>query len=223
MVGADVGSIFFNSGSSDVTYPSPTTGYTSKTNSYGFSITPSMSWFISDNTAIGVLLNINPTGNKVSYNASGNTYQEDKSNIFNAGIGGFARNYFKSGPSSFKPFGQFSLNLGFSSQKTEGFFYGGSGPNAYKQIYDGKSSGGFFVNAALALGMTKMLNAHTGLDFFAGYNYSRNKHTYKTITKRDEGNNGSIDVTFEDNPTTSFSNHGVVLGVGFQIFLDPRK
>lgn len=223
MVGADVGSIFFNSGTADVTYPSPTNGYTSKTTSFGVNIAPSMGWFISDNTAIGVLLNINPSGTKTTYEATGNTYQQDKSSIFNLGIGGFARNYFSSGSSSFKPFGQLSLNLGISSQKTDGFFYGGSGLGAYKQTYDGKSSGGFFFNAALALGMTKMINTHTGLDIFAGYNFSHNKSTYKTVTKRDDGNNGSIDVTFENNPTTNFSSHGVVVGVGFQIFLEPRK
>ena len=223
MVGANVGSLFFNAGTADVSFPAPTTGYTSRTTSFGVSITPSMGWFISDNTAVGVLLNINPSSNKTTYEAGGNTYQQDKVSIFNIGFGGFARNYFSSGSSSFKPFGQLSLNLGFSSQRSDGFFYGGSGSSAYKETYDGKSSGGFFFNAALALGMTKMLNAHTGLDIFAGYNFSSNKHTYKTVTLRDDGNNGSIDVTYEKNPTTNFSNHGVVLGVGFQIFLEPRK
>lgn len=223
MAGADIGSIFFNSGTADVSYPSPTTGYTSKTTSFGLSIAPSMGFFISENLAIGVTSNINPTSSKTSYEASGNTYQEDKSSVFNIGIGAFARNYFASGSSSFKPFGQLSINMGVSSQHTEGFFYGGSGVNAYKQTYDGKSSGGSFINATVSLGMTKMLNAHTGLDFFAGYTFSHNNSSYKTVTKRDDGNNGSIDVTFENNPTTNFSNHGVMLGVGFQVFLEPRK
>jgi len=223
MAGADVGSIFFTSGTADVSYPAPTVGYTSKTTSFGVSIAPSMGWFISDNTAIGVLLNINPSSNKTTYESGGNTYQQDKVSIFNIGIGGFARNYFSSEGSSFRPFGQLSLNFGFNSQQSDGFFYGGSGSSAYKLTYDGKSSGGFFFNAALALGMTKMLSAHTGLDFFAGYNFSHNKNTYKTVTQRDDGNNGSIELTYESNPTTNFSSHGVVLGVGFQVFLDPRK
>lgn len=222
MAGANVGSIFFNSGTADVSYPAPTTGFTSKTTSFGVNIAPSMGWFISDHTAVGLSLNINPTSNKTSYEAGGSTYQQDKANGFNFGIGGFARNYFNSS-SSFLPFGQLGINLGISSQKTEGFFYGGSGASAYKITYDGKSSGGFFANAGLALGMTKMVTPHTGLDISIGYSYSYNKNTYKTTSLRDDGNNGTIDLTSESNPTTKYTTHGLVLGAGFQIFLDARK
>jgi hypothetical protein len=222
MAGASVGSIFFNSGSTDVSYPAPTIGYTSKNTASGVYIAPSMGWFISEHTAVGVSLNINPTSNKNTYEAGGNTYQEDKVNGFNFGIGGFARNYFNSS-SSFMPFGQLGINLGISSQKTEGFFYGGSGPGAYKITYDGKSSGGFFANAGLVLGMTKLVTPHTGLDISIGYSYSYNKNTYKTTSLRDDGNNGTIDLTSESNPTTKYTNHGLVLGVGFQIFLESRK
>jgi hypothetical protein len=222
MAGANVGSIFFNSGSADVSYPAPTTGYTSKTTSFGVNIAPSMGWFISDHTAVGISLNINPTSNKTTYESGGNTYQQDKVNGFIFGVGGFARNYFKSS-SSFMPFGQIGLNLGMSSQKTSGFFYGGSGASAYKITYDGKSSGGFFANAGLVLGMTKMITPHAGLDISFGYSYSYNKNTYKTTTLRDDGNNGTIDLTSVSNPTIKYTNHGVVLGVGFQIFLDARK
>ena len=222
MAGASLGSIFFNSGTGDVSYPAPTLGFTSKTTSFGVNLAPTMGWFITDHTAVGISLNINPTSNKTTYEGGGTTYQEDKVNGFNFGFGGFARNYFKSS-SSFMPFGQFGINMGISSQKTEGFFYGGSGPGAYKITYDGKSSGGFFANAGLVLGMTKMITPHTGLDVSFGYSYSYNKNTYKTTTLRDDGNNGSIDLTSESNPTTKYTNHGVVLGVGFQIFLDARK
>lgn len=222
MAGANVGSIFFNSGNSDVSYPAPTTGYTSKSTSFGVNIVPLMGWFISSNTVIGFSLNINPTGNKTTYGSGGNTFQQDKVNGFNFGVGGFARDYFKSS-STFMPFGQFLLNLGITNQKTSGFFYGGSGASAYKQTYDGKSSGGFFANAGLALGMTKMVTPHTGLDISLGYTFSYNKNTYKTTTLRDDGNNGTIDLTTVSNPTSNYNNHGIVLGVGFQVFLDGRK
>ncbi len=222
MAGANVGSIFFNSGSADVSYPTPTTGYSSRTTSFGVNIAPNMGWFISGNTVVGVSLNINPSSSKTSYESGGKTYQEDKVNGFIFGVGGFARNYFKSS-SSFMPFGQFGLNLGISTQKTEGFFYGGSGASAYKITYDGKSSGGFFANTALVLGMTKMVTPHTGLDISIGYSYSYSKNTYKTTSLRDEGNNGTIDLTTESNPTSKYTTHGLVLGVGFQIFLDARK
>ena len=67
MAGANVGSIFFNSGSADVSYPAPTMGYTSKTTSFGVNIAPTMGWFISDHTVIGLSLNINPTSKKTTY------------------------------------------------------------------------------------------------------------------------------------------------------------
>jgi len=222
MAGASIGSVFFNSGTSDVSFPPPTTGFSSKITSFGVNISPSIGWFISENTAVGVTLAINPSSNKTSYESGATTFQQDKSNTFNIGAGGFARSYFNSS-TSFMPFGQFSLNLGMSTQNTSGFFYGGSGSSAFKTTYDGKSSGGFFANASLSLGLTKLLSPHTGLDFYTGYIFSYNKNTFKTTTKRDDGNNGSIDLTSVSEPTIKFTNHGFILGVGFQVFLEPRK
>ena len=214
MVGASIGSVFFNSGSSDVSFPQ-TQGYTSKSSGYGIKIEPSWGWFISEKTAVGVSVNINPTSQKISYEDAGTTFQRDESSSFNIGIGGFLRNYFGSG-SSFMPFGQFGFNGGISSASNEGFKYY-AGP--YKISYDGKSSGGFFANATLQLGFTRMMNENTGLDFYAGYNYSYNKNTFKTTTLRDDGANGSIDTRSENEPTSKFTNHGFILGVGFQVFL----
>lgn len=222
MVNASLGSIFYNSGTADVSFPAPTTGYTSKSSSYGVNISPAMGWFISDNTAVGVTLNINPAMQKTTYEAGGTTFQKDEARPFSLGLGGFARNYFNT-ENSFMPFGHAGVNFGFSSRNTEGFFYGGSGPSAYKDSYEGKSSGGFFANATLQLGLTKMLNDHTGLDFFAGYNFSYSKNTVKTTTLRDDGINGSIDQTSVSEPTTQFTNHGFILGIGFQVFLEARK
>lgn len=221
MAGASVASVFFNSGSADVTYPGTTQGYTANTNSFGVNISPQIGWFISDNTAIGASILINPSSNKVSYEVGGTTYQEDRSSNFNVGLGGFARNYFGSS-TGFRPFGQFSFNVGINTQNTEGFFYGNT-PGVYKMTYDGKSSGGFFANTTLTLGLTKMLNPHTGLDIYAGYNFSYNKNTVKTTIQTDTGNDGSIDITEIKEPTTKYSNHGFMIGVGFQVFLDPRK
>ncbi len=221
MVGASIGSVYFNSGSSDVSFPS-FNGYETSSNGYGLRIEPTMGWFISEKTAVGGSLNINPSGSKVSYMVNGTTFQQDKSNTFNIGIGAFARNYF-SANNTFMPYGQFGFNVGISSQNTEGFLYTGSGTTASKETYDGKSSGGFFANAALQLGMTKMLGETTGLDVFAGYTYSYNKNTMKTTSQIDEGNNGSIDQTAVNEPTTKFTNHGFIIGIGFQVFLKGKK
>jgi hypothetical protein len=218
MAGASVGSAFFNSGKSDFSYPPPTTGYTSNTNNFGVTLNPSMGWFVSDNTAIGALLNFGYNHQKTFNEVSGTTYKRDISNSFNIGIGGFARNYFKSS-GTMMPFGQFNLNFGIGSTSNKGFYF----INNDKSNYDGKSSGDFFVNTGIALGLTKMLNEHTGFDFFVGYTYSYNKRTFKTTTITDLGNNGSVDQTAVSEPTQKFTNHGISIGVGFQVFLDKRK
>src|SRR5687767_13662061 len=58
MVGTAIGSVFFNSGSADVSF-SQFPGYSSKTNSYGLRIEPAFGLFISEKTAVGASLNIN--------------------------------------------------------------------------------------------------------------------------------------------------------------------
>ncbi|HSU26944.1 MAG TPA: hypothetical protein VLJ68_01070 [Chitinophagaceae bacterium] len=221
MVGASVGTGTYNIGNSDVTYPS-VTGFSSKENSYLLSFSPMMGWFISDNTVIGGSLLLNPNGSKSRYMSTGSTFQQDKVNTFNVGLGGFARNYFKSS-GSMMPFGQGNLNLGVSSKNSSGFFYGGSGSSVYKTTYEGKSSSGFFANVTLSLGITKELNPNTGFDLFVSYTYSYSKNTMKTTTLRDDGNNGSVDLTSVNEPTTKFTNHGFSIGVAYQIFLDAKK
>lgn len=217
MVGATVGSIFFNSGSSDISFPLPGLDYTSNTTSFGASIAPTMGWFISDRTAVGVTVNINPTKSKTTLeSSSGNTFQRDETRDFNLGIGGFARNYFASG-SSFRPFGQAALNIGLTSKKTEGMYIAPG--NLYKTTFDGKSSGGLFTNATLSFGMTKLLGPQVGLDFFAGYSFSFANTEMKTTTLRDDGNNGSVDFTSIDDRETKTTNHGFMIGVGLQVFL----
>lgn len=221
MAGASVASVVFNSGSSDITVAQIGSN-TSKITSYNVSLNPSLGWFISDNTVIGASLNINPTSNKTTYQQNGTTYQSDKVSNFNFGIGGFARHYFNSG-GNLMPFGQVGLNAGISNLNTDGFFYGGSGSSAYKSTYDGSSTGGFFFNSTFQAGFTKMVGDATGLDFYLGYNFSYNKNTFKRTTQKDNGNNGSIDETGQNETTTKFTNHGFLLGIGFQVFLKGKK
>lgn len=220
MAGATVGSVFYNSGKSEYSFPPPTTGYTSNVSSYGVSLGPTMGWFVSDNTAVGATLLFSYSQSKMNdiSDANNNTFNKDKSNRFSLGIGGFARNYFKT-EGKLLPFGQLNLNFGTGSSSTDGFTFSGND----KYSYDGKSSGDFFLNGGLSMGFTKMLNDNTGLDFFAGYNYSYTKSTFKKTTTVDIGNNGTIDQTNVNEPTQKFTNHGVTIGISFQIFLDKRK
>lgn len=212
MVGTTVGSIFFNSNSSDVSFPAPTLGYTVKTSSFGTAINPSMGWFISDKTAVGVNLAINPSHSKTTYELS-NTFQKDEVNSFDIGAGGFVRHYFTG--ASFIPFAQAGVNAGIRTSKTEGFFYG----STYKTTYEGKSSGGFFLNTPITVGATKMISSSIGLDIFAGYTFSYSNSSFKETTLRDDGNDGTIDVTLVSEPTYKNTGHGFVVGVGFQLFL----
>lgn len=221
MAGASVGSVIYNSGSSDVTV-SQVGNSRSNITSYNLNFSPTMGWFLSEKTAVGASLNINPSGNKVTYEQNGSTFQSDKSNTFNIGLGGFVRHYLGSSGKMF-PFAQFGFNLGISSLKTEGFFYGGSGATAYKTTYDGNSSGGFFANASLQGGFTKMMGENAGLDFFLGYIYGYNKNTFARTTLRDNGNDGSVEETLKNETTTKYTNHGFFLGVGFQVFLRKKK
>lgn len=86
-----------------------------------------------------------------------------------------------------------------------------------------KTGGGFFANSSLQIGLTKILGDYTGLDFYAGYNFSYTKNTFTTTTLTDTGVDGSIDYTSESEPTTKITNHGFILGIGFQIFLKGKK
>jgi hypothetical protein len=220
MVGATIGSIFFNSGKSDYSYPAPTSGFTSNQTSFGINFTPNFGWFVSDNTAAGATLTLSQSHQKTFDEdaSTGNTFNRDISNRFNLGLGGFVRSYF-SNSGKFYPFGQVGVNVGIGSSNSKGFFFGGGD----KSTYDGKSSGDFFANAGLSLGLTKMLNRHTGLDFYLGYNFSYTKSTFKKVTQTDLGNNGTIDQTSTSEPTQKFTNHGAAIGVGFQIFLEGKK
>lgn len=218
MVGTTVFSSFYNSGSSEQG-TGGAVNTTSRVKSYGITVSPAIGWFISDQLVLGATVNINPAGDKTTYESAGGiTFQSQTQNRFNVGIGGFARKYIGSSK-TILPFIHGGFNLGASTASSEGFFYGGTGPGLYKETYTGKSPAGFFTNAVVNGGITKMLGPNAGLDLFIGYNYSYSKNTFTTVRLFDQGNNGSIDNRFESKTTTKFSNHGVILGIGFQVFL----
>jgi opacity protein-like surface antigen len=201
MAGASIGTMFFNSGKYTYTVPLPTTGYTESTNSIGLSLTPGFGWFISGQTVIGAQL-------QAGYRYDKNI-KADENNVT------FLRNYFTSS-GKFLPFGQVSLLAGIGSASHQGFDY--SLTPLFKDDFDGESSGDFYANAGITIGLTKMLNPHVGLDITAGYLYSYNKQEYKTIVKRDVDIDGSIDETATSQLTTKYTNHGFTIGVGFQVF-----
>ena len=218
MVGATIGNVYGNSGKSEYSDPNIPGTSTSNNNNYGISLDPSLGWFISDNTAVGGLITLGYRHQKIFDESGGNTYHRDITRFFSIGIGGFIRNYFNT-TGNLKPFGQVSANFGIGSSNKEGFFI----TSIDKSTFDGKSSSDFFANAGISLGLTKMLNDYTGLDFFAGYNFSYDKNTFKTTTQVDDGPDGSIDQTNISNLTTKYTNHGFAIGAGFQVFLNRKK
>lgn len=222
IVGASLANAFFNTGTADQTVTS-IGSVTAKVSGFGISLTPSLAWFVSDKTAVGVMVNINPTGDKTTYEGNnGSTFQKDKSNTSNIGIGGFIRTYFGDA-NTLLPFGQININGGISNLKKEGFLYLGTTPSVNKETYTIKSSGGTFFNTGVNAGLTKMIGEKAGLDFFIGYAFSKTKNTIKKIKLIDDGNNGSIDRTEENETTTRSTSHGFQLGIGFQIFLSGKK
>lgn len=221
MVGSSVSSIVYNSGNADVSV-AQIGNSTSRITNYNILINPSMGWFISDKTVIGAVLNLNPNGTKSTYEQNGSTFQSDKSNSFNIGLGGFVRHYLNT-TGSLYPFGQFGLNVGLSNLKTEGFFYYNPSAAFYKHTYSGSSSGGFFANASIQGGVSKMVGENAALDIFLGYNYGYNKNTFTRTTLYYLSSTDNSPTTGENETTTKFTNHGFLLGVGFQVFLRKKK
>lgn len=222
MAGATVFSGSFNSGKSEqeVTSIGSTSANVTR---HSVLFTPAMGWFLNSRLVIGGTLNLSKAGQKTTYESPGGiTFQQDKSSEFNIGLGAFARNYLGNS-SSLIPFIQAGFNLGISNASKEGFFYGSSGPTAYKDTYDGSSSGGFFANAVFQGGFTKMVGEHTGLDLFLGYNFSYSKNKFNTTSLHDAGNDGSIETRSTNETLTKFTSHGIILGLGFQVFLRGKK
>ena len=214
IVGASIFTASLNSGESDYSFPAPTAGYHSKTNSAGFNLAPSIAWFITEALAVGGRLNAGYRHERASDDDYTVTFRKRTTNDFTGTLGFFARNYFgKAG--GFIPFAQVNVDGGISNEKIEGFNY----TTTYKETYTGKSSGDFTFTASLSVGVTRMISEQIGLDLFAGYAYTHQKNKFKTTSLRDVGFDGTTDETVISEPETKFSNHGLQLGVGLQIFL----
>ncbi len=221
MAGSSFGSIMFNSGTSEQSVTN-IGGTTANLRGFTVQISPSLGWFINEKTAIGVNLVIEPSKERISFEEGGSTFQKDETSRFNLGLGGFVRNYFGQFRSML-PFGQVGLSAGMTNFNQDGFFYGGSGSDVYKETYESKSSGGFFLNAGLTLGVTWMLGDQVGLDLSLGYKYAYNKITMNTTRLRDEGIDGVIEETASNETVSKFGDNQFMLGLGFQVFLQKKK
>ncbi|MDP4263956.1 MAG: hypothetical protein Q8941_15620 [Bacteroidota bacterium] len=219
MVGVSVGSVFFNSNSTDFS-SSAGSSSTSNTN-YGVSLIPSMGWFTTSNIAIGVSPSFNYTKQKqLGKSAAGNTYLKDETSQFSFGIGGFTRYYFAGTSNKTRFFGQYNLSLGLSGSKSEGFEYETLG--VYVDRYNRKSSGDLFVNTGLTFGVSKFLANHNSLDFYIGYTFSYTSSNPKGTTLRDYSDPATGDINQTVDYKQKITGHNVVLGVGYQVFLEKK-
>jgi hypothetical protein len=218
MPGFTIGTAFFNSGTTEYTpISSNTTGYTSNVNKGGLSLAPSLGWFVREDWVVGGQLIAGYTNDNTVDDQNNVTFRKNVYKTFNAGLGVFTRKYFLTGKSLI-PFVQLNAAGGSGSSKSNGFLYATN----YKQTYTGRSSGDFFASGGLNAGVTKMLGDHIGLDLYAGYLYSYQKSTFKTLSERDVDFNGTIDERITEEITTKKTNHGFSLGAGLQIFLGKR-
>jgi hypothetical protein len=220
MLGASVGSVFFNSGSTDLSNSISTS--TTTINNFGITLNPSIGWFTKDNLAIGLMPSFGYNKqNQLGKSSSGSTYLKDDNSQFNFSIGGFARYYFIGNSSSTRFFGQYDLSLGIGSSKREGFQYETLG--VYVDRYNQKSSGDFNASTGLSAGVSKFLSKYTSLDIYIGYKFSYNKSNPTGSSLRDYSDPGTPDQTQKIDFDQKFTGHNVVLGVGFQVFLEKNK
>jgi hypothetical protein len=219
MLGASVGSIFFNNVNTDVSTTIATS--TNSSDNFGVSFNPSIGWFITDNIAIGIMPAVAYNKQKILGKSGGNTYLKDENNRFNVTVGGFARYYFTGNNLKTAFFGQYDLSGGLAGSKTEGFQYETNG--VYVDRYTQKSSGDFLVNTGLSLGISKFLSAKTALDFYFGYKLSYSKSNPKGTFFRDYTDPMIGDITQKPDYDQKTTNHNFVIGVGVQVFLEKKK
>ncbi len=219
MVGATIGSSVFSGGTTDVSGPNQISS-SADTKNFSLQITPSIGWFVSNETVVGGSFLLSVSDQLTRNMATGITFKEDHYNNLDFGAGAFVRHYLKN-TSSLRPFAHLYLTAGSGSTKTDGFHYYTEGTATIKDTYDGKSSGRFFYNAGLNGGFTKMLNPNVGLDLFAGYLYSFSNRTTKTTGITDH-TDPAQDTRAEYETTQKFTGHGFTIGIGFQVFLSKK-
>ncbi|HET6995368.1 MAG TPA: hypothetical protein VFI06_10330 [Chitinophagaceae bacterium] len=220
MVGASVGTMFFNHGNTNIS-TNVTVSNTSNDN-FGISFNPSLGWFLNEKTAVGITPLISYSKQKVlGKSVDGKTFLKDESSRYSFGIGGFARYYLPGSTDKMRFFGQYDLWAGLGGSKSDGFEYEPAG--VYVDRYDQKSSGDLSVNTGLSLGLSKFLSARTALDFSIGYKFSYTKSHPSGNFVRDYLDPNAGDETKKPDYDQAFTNHGFVFGIGFQVFLDRKK
>jgi hypothetical protein len=220
MVGASIGTGVFSSGATDYSGPGQISSTVRNTN-VNVQLSPSIGKFVSNQAAVGASLLLNLSNQTFKRSVAGTTDKKDHSNNVDFGIGGFMRYYF-TGMKTVKPFTHIYVNGGSGTTKTDGLLYVNGFSGTDRISYEGRSSGRFFYNAGINLGITKMLNPNTGLDLYAGYGLSHTQFTIKTTQTYDYGNPSFPDTQAEFESSQKFTGHALNIGIGFQVFLNRK-
>jgi outer membrane protein len=139
------GSIFFSTNNSK----SEQGGFKTKSEAFGFGISPKAGYFIADRFALGLETSFGYTDNEFT-NTDGTKSSGNSTAI---SVGPFVRYYLVNGI-----FGQASLGFGTSNSESNGF--------------ENKND---FFNYQLGVGYAIFLNQHISLEPIISYSYSKNK------------------------------------------------
>jgi hypothetical protein len=221
MIGATLGTGIISSGNTDYSGPNqfPSTVNSTNTSIY---ISPSIGWFLNSHTVVGANLLVSYNKQKYRRSVGGITDKKDNVHTTDFGLGGFVRYYFGDFR-SLKPFAHVYLNGGTGSTGTDGIYYANGVSGTDKYSYEGNSTGRFFYNTGVNLGVTKMLNTAIGLEAYVGYGLSHTQFTTKTTEFIDYGNPSSPDSKSEYETTQAFTGNALNIGLGFQIFFASKK
>lgn len=217
--GGTLGSGFSTNSDKEISFPSPTEGYTLNENNFNVSINPYFGKFVGDRTALGLGFNMNFSFNSTTYTAAnGNRFRKDDHNTTDAGLNLFLRQYFfvTDGPKSSGFYAQVGINSGWSSIDTKGFSYGVD----YKDTYEGKSSGGFYFTPGVGFGWQMFASEHVALDIGFNMQWRISNYKIKTTTLRDEQMNGTVDQTFINEPDYKERTQTIAGGIGLIYFFD---
>jgi len=151
------GSIFLSTNNSK----SEQDGFNTKSNAFGFGISPKAAYFIADRFALGLETSFNYTDNEFT-NTNGD---KSSSNITAISVGPFVRYYLMNGI-----FGQASLGFGTSNSESNGF--------------ENKSD---FFRYQLGVGYAIFLNQNISLEPIISYQYGKNTSDQSTFETTNNG------------------------------------
>jgi hypothetical protein len=220
LVGLTVATGLWSGNETEFTAPNAPSS-TVETRSFSLQLTPSLGWFLTDQSIVGASVTIGMSDEVSRQKSGGVTFIENNYNNVDFSAGGYFRYYFNS-TSSLRPFTHIFLSAGSGSTNTDGFQYYTGSTGTVRSTYDGRSSGRFYYNTGINAGLTKLISANSGLDFYIGYLRTYNKGTNKTEQFDDYSDPGTPDARSNYENTRKNTGNAITFGVGFQVFLNKK-